>query len=1018
MPTLPHSVVRPAAVLLSDRVGRALLSCVSLFIILLAPTLASAQIYHSPGDDGQPAAGPPTVAEGGVQPVYLYVSAGTTASSAGTACDTGTGNEVCGIEVLLTATTGLTFVGFTPDGAADVVTNLSATSFMLGALDTQAPTPGPTRLGVLQVNAVSGGGVDIESGEWVGADLSSTTIAPDTLVSVPEPGEVALLVAGLGLLLGLARRRDARRTRRDGAVHRPPAPVLCVSVAVASFVGAGMAAAAPLIVNEFNAVAGGEFLNGGTLGTDGDGNSIDPPGDTYFGRVAGNGGDWIELAVIGDHLDIRGWKLVICENAVCDEELVFTNDPVWSDLRAGTILTVSEDEPTDLSFNPGGGDWHMNVQAHNAGPGTYISANNFPVSHSEWRMHIEDDQGNRVFGPIGEHVPIDPVAGCYPPQDDINSGEIFRLEQDPSALIDPCHLSLNDWEDGVISTFGSPNAWNSGLAVQSFANLRNLVPFPDRDGDQIPDDGDFSGIAGDNPCVGGSTSGCDDNCGGIQNAAQTDTGGPGGPDGQGDVCQCGDPTGDDDVTAADVLELRQQRLGLVSNLTVPERCSVHSNGQCSLVDLVVLDRTVQNPSLAPGIAPVCQAAAIPTDQSDLMFDPNRLVDIEIVMDLADWNAMRVEGNSIFDLFLTPSCGTAPWPDPFNFYPDPIGVDGYNQVTVDGHTLEDVAIRKKGFQGSLSSTHPSLKVKFDELVGGQQLNSMDRLTLNNNNQDPTHVKSCLSYFFMRKAGVPAPRCNLAHVKVYTENGGAPVLQVDRIFTHVESIKDPFLRRNFGSDAGRLYEGTISDFWAGPFRNTIEPKTPEAAADTSEIDALMAALMNNGLSDAQRLTAIEGLVDVDDFLTFWAAEGLVGHWDGYADDQNNFWFYVDPSDGLIRFIPWGPDDTWGRGNFLRGGDPNHAAAIVPRAALPRRLYEIASTKAQYLARLQDLLDNVFDEAELLAEIDRMEAQIVPVMGNITTELNKVRTFVNTQRASVQAEINSPPAGFGTQPDDYCF
>ena len=35
-------------------------------------------------------------------------------------------------------------------------------------------------------------------------------------------------------------------------------------------------------------------------------------------------------------------------------------------------------------------------------------------------------------------------------------GEIVRLEQAPSALIDPCLTTLNDYEDGVISTFGSP----------------------------------------------------------------------------------------------------------------------------------------------------------------------------------------------------------------------------------------------------------------------------------------------------------------------------------------------------------------------------------------------------------------------------------------------------------------------------------------------------------------------------------------------------------------------------------
>ena len=108
---------------------------------------------------------------------------------------------------------------------------------------------------------------------------------------------------------------------------------------------------------------------------------------------------------------------------------------------------------------------------------------------------------------------------------------------------------------------------------------------------------------------------------------------------------------------------------------------------------------------------------------------------------------------------------------------------------------------------------------------------------------------------------------------------------------------------------------------------------ALANWSEVDALTTALTSTGLSAAQRLAAIQARVDVDAFLTFWAAEGLVGHWDGYVDDQNNFWFYVDPADNLIRFIPWGTDDTFGRGNPLpnRNGDPVHAKAIVPRSML---------------------------------------------------------------------------------------
>jgi hypothetical protein len=521
--------------------------------------------------------------------------------------------------------------------------------------------------------------------------------------------------------------------------------------------------AAQLIVNEFNAVGSGEYLNGGSAGIDGDGNDVDPPSDTYFGRKEDNGGDWIELVVVADHLDIRGWKLVICDNANCDKDLVFANHAVWSDLRAGTILTVAEDEATDLSFDPGSDDWWMNVQAENGGPGTYIDPKNFPVSHNEWRIHIEDAQGNRIFGPIGEHVPQDPTTGCYPPQDDINSGEIFRLELDPSALIDPCKKSLNDWEDGVISTFGSPNQWNSGLASQHFDHLRGLAPYPDRDGDLIPDDGDFSGVAGDNPCVGGATASCDDNCAAVQNSAQTDTGGPGGADGMGDPCQCGDPTNDDDVTAGDLMELRELLTGLRSELTNPDRCSVHSNGQCSLVDAVVMARALQNPGLEPGLAPMCAAAEVPDDMSEIVFTPERLIDVDIRIDKADWDLLRVEKRDVLGEILSSTCGTTPWYSPYNFYP--------SEVTVDGQTFSNVAVRKKGFFGSLSDTQPSFKLKFDEYVGGQQWNDMDRLTLNNDNQDPAHVKQCLSYGLMRKAGIPAPRCNFAHVTVTVVDGAS-------------------------------------------------------------------------------------------------------------------------------------------------------------------------------------------------------------------------------------------------------
>ena len=165
------------------------------------------QVFHSPNDDGIPAGGTATVAEGGVQSVFLYVDGGAAASAANTACDTGTGSEVCGYTLTLTGLSGLTLVGFTPDGGANLLHDLNAVQFRVNGLDPVAPTPGPKRIGELTVNAVAGGSLGLTVGEVIGADLSSEILAAGEVVAVPEPGILLQLASGVLLLRCLASRR-------------------------------------------------------------------------------------------------------------------------------------------------------------------------------------------------------------------------------------------------------------------------------------------------------------------------------------------------------------------------------------------------------------------------------------------------------------------------------------------------------------------------------------------------------------------------------------------------------------------------------------------------------------------------------------------------------------------------------------------------------------------------------------------------------------------------------------------
>lgn len=225
---------------------------------------------------------------------------------------------------------------------------------------------------------------------------------------------------------------------------------------------------AKMILNEYNAVADSNYLNAGDANSDQDGGYAS---DSYFGRVQGNGGDWFELVVIQDHLDIRRWKLDIFVNGAFDETLRLTNHPIWSDLRSGTIITVSEDLSDDVSYDPvydpydpEAGDWWINVQARIGASGQYIEATNFPVNNNDWQLRIKTLANVIIFGRCGEGI----VPGVK-----VSDIEIFRLEADPNASITPDSTNYDDGK--TLSTFGSANRWPGGN-VQDFSQLRKIAP--------------------------------------------------------------------------------------------------------------------------------------------------------------------------------------------------------------------------------------------------------------------------------------------------------------------------------------------------------------------------------------------------------------------------------------------------------------------------------------------------------------------------------------------------------------
>jgi spore coat protein CotH len=367
--------------------------------------------------------------------------------------------------------------------------------------------------------------------------------------------------------------------------------------------------------------------------------------------------------------------------------------------------------------------------------------------------------------------------------------------------------------------------------------------------------------------------------------------------------------------------------------------------------------------------------------ADTLFDPGHLLWVEVTMDPEDWQALRISHRVTGEDFAQIV------EKPYKYYPATVSIGGENIGTV--------GIRKKGFFGSAVSTRPSLKLKMDYLEDGKTFAGQDRLTFNNNNQDPTRAQSFLVYQFMNDAGVNSPRSNLARIVVNGEDLG--------VYTHVESVRKPFIKRLFGSSKGDLWEGSAGDFTESEYGRIVHKWGKDDAGES--LQKLYDLLQS---PDPVPLASFEELLDLDAFIMLWASEVLIGHWDGYAGNRNNFYIFRPKKSGLAYFTPWGPDSAFSDpGPFIRVPVPKSFKA---RGYLCERLWELPEVRERYRKEMQRLLDDVWNEKKMLAQLQQVRSVIKPYSAvsdaNFEKAARSIREFIASRRGEVQAELDAPP------------
>ena len=385
---------------------------------------------------------------------------------------------------------------------------------------------------------------------------------------------------------------------------------------------------------------------------------------------------------------------------------------------------------------------------------------------------------------------------------------------------------------------------------------------------------------------------------------------------------------------------------------------------------------------------------------DDIFPTDRVLDIQITVSDQDWNKIRFQSRNFVEA-LQESRQFKPIDHPYTY------VDA--SVSIDGVVFPKVGIRKKGFIGSQNHVRPSLKIKLNHVDKDGEIEGLTNLTLNNNQQDVSQVSQFMGYALFNAIGSSAPRCAYAKVTVNGRELG--------LYSHVESMRKQLLKRAFGNSKGVLYEGTVVDFHK-EWENSFEHKRGDDEEGRERIKALIDVLAEAEVTEQ----AIAEHVDLDSFYRFWVIEGLLGFWDGYSGNNNNFFVYLNPETDKFHFLPWGADSLFLKHSVLEfQRDSRKPISVKTQGLIAHKLYQLEEGRERYAKTMMDILENHWNEVTLLAETDRIAEMIEPHMlpaqlsireekgwGQSKTisfaeKLEETRKFIRVRKSEILTEIS---------------
>lgn len=290
-------------------------------------------------------------------------------------------------------------------------------------------------------------------------------------------------------------------------------------------------------------------------------------------------------------------------------------------------------------------------------------------------------------------------------------------------------------------------------------------------------------------------------------------------------------------------------------------------------------------------------------------------------------------------------------------------------------INQVGFRLRG-NTSRQAEKKSFKIQFDEFVPNQALLGLDELNLKGSHNDPSLMREVLSYQIFRAMDVPAPRTGFVELYINNSYFG--------LYVNVEHIDRRFAEARFNNKNGNLYKcnyGANLEVHADAYDNAIyELKTNEDLNNRQHLEQLIDVL-NFSTAGTFRNDILQ-IINVPALMRYFAVETLVGHWDGYSYNKNNFYLYFNTLTHKFEFIPYDPDNTfgidwvgpdWGTRNIYNWEKENSARP------LNERLLGLREFKIMYTQYLNECIEKYFNSTYLFPKIDSIQSLLRPYLIN---------------------------------------